>query len=124
MKSLQRTCEISALRSIRGGFLIHRYAHLPDRIRILSLWDGEMPVAASFLTAHNRTLELPWSASIPSSRKKYSQVLMYWEFIQKAIGEGFQKIDLGSLFAWERHIRFQAPLESGRTPAALVLLAG
>ncbi|MHB8384578.1 MAG: FemAB family XrtA/PEP-CTERM system-associated protein [Candidatus Binataceae bacterium] len=69
--------------------------HLPDRIRILSLWDGEAPVAASFLTAHNRTLELPWSASLPGSRKKYSQVLMYWEFIRKAIAEGFQKIDLG-----------------------------
>jgi serine/alanine adding enzyme len=68
---------------------------LPERIRILSLWDGETPVAASFLTAHKRTLELPWSASLPSSRKKYSQVLMYWEFIQKAILEGFQKIDLG-----------------------------
>jgi serine/alanine adding enzyme len=69
--------------------------HLPDRIRILSLWDGEAPVAASFLTAHNQTLELPWSASLPGSRKKYSQVLMYWEFIQKAIAEGFRKIDLG-----------------------------
>lgn len=76
-------------------FFDSQVRHLPDRIRILSLWDGEVPVAASFLTAHNRTLELPWSASIPSSRKKYSQVLMYWEFIQKAIAERFQKIDLG-----------------------------
>jgi serine/alanine adding enzyme len=83
--------------------------HLPDRIRILSLWDGEAPVAASFLTAHNRTLELPWSASLPDSRKKYSQVLMYWEFIQKAIKEKFQKIDLGrctrggGTFDFKRH---------------------
>jgi serine/alanine adding enzyme len=69
--------------------------HLPNSIRILSLWDGETPVAASFLTANDRTLELPWSASLPGSRKKYSQVLMYWEFIQQAIKEGFQKIDLG-----------------------------
>jgi hypothetical protein len=59
------------------------------------MWDGNKPVAASFLTAQGETLELPWSASTPESRKKYSQVLMYWTFIQKAIADGFKRIDLG-----------------------------
>ncbi len=76
-------------------FFENQVRRLPDRIRILSLWDRETPVAASFLVAHRRTLELPWSASIPQSRKKYSQVLMYWNFIERAIEEGFSKIDLG-----------------------------
>jgi FemAB-related protein (PEP-CTERM system-associated) len=77
------------------SFFENQLSNLPDRIRILTVWDGDIPVAASFLTAHQETLELPWSASIPESRKKYSHVLMYWTFIQKAIEEGFKKVDLG-----------------------------
>ncbi len=76
-------------------FFENQIRRLPDRIRIVSLWDGATPVAAAFLTANQRTLQLPWSASLPQSRKKYSQVLMYWSFIQQAIADGFRKIDLG-----------------------------
>jgi FemAB-related protein (PEP-CTERM system-associated) len=76
-------------------FFENQIRRLPNRIRILTLWDGKEVVAASFLTAHQKTLELPWSASLPESRKKYSHVLMYWTFIQKAIEQGFRKIDLG-----------------------------
>ena len=76
-------------------FFENQIRRLPDRIRILCLWDGERPVAASFVTAHQQTLELPWSASLPESRKKYSQVLMYWTIIQTAIEDRFEKLDLG-----------------------------
>jgi len=76
-------------------FFENQISRLSERIRVLTMWDGKTPVAAAFLTAHQETLELPWSASLPESRKKYSQVLMYWTFIQKAIEEGFRKIDLG-----------------------------
>ena len=76
-------------------FFENQVRRLPGRIRILSVWDRETPVAASFLVAHRRTLELPWSASMAPSRKKYSQVLMYWKFIERAIAEGFSTIDLG-----------------------------
>jgi len=76
-------------------FFRNQMSRLGDRVRLLTLWDGDQAVAASFLTAHGDTLELPWSASLPESRKKYSQLSMYWVFIQKAIEEGFKKIDLG-----------------------------
>jgi FemAB-related protein (PEP-CTERM system-associated) len=76
-------------------FFEKQICHMPGRIRIVTIWDATKPVAAGFLTAHHTTLELPWSASLPESRKKYSHVLMYWAFIQKAIEEGFRQIDLG-----------------------------
>jgi serine/alanine adding enzyme len=76
-------------------FFENQIRRLPDRIRVLSLWDGATPVAAAFLIANQHTLQLPWSASLPQSRKKYSQVLLYWNFIQQAIADGFRKIDLG-----------------------------
>jgi len=68
---------------------------LSPHIRILTIWDDKTPVAAAFLIAHRHKLELPWSASLTTTRKKYSHVLLYWTFIVKAIEEGFRKIDLG-----------------------------
>ena len=62
---------------------------------ILTLWDGDNAVASAFLNAHNRTLELPWSASLPESRKKYSQVFLYWTFLEWAVEHGFDRVDLG-----------------------------
>jgi len=76
-------------------FFENQLRRMSDRITILTLWEGERVVAGSFLTAHGRTLELPWSASLLESRKKYSQVMMYWLFIQHAISQGFERIDLG-----------------------------
>jgi FemAB-related protein (PEP-CTERM system-associated) len=68
---------------------------LPENIRILTLWDGNEAVAGAFLTSFRKTLELPWSASLPESRKKYSQVLLYWTFLEKAIQDGYELMDLG-----------------------------
>lgn len=76
-------------------FFENQLRHLPDHIRILTIRDANKPVAAGFLTAHRTTFELPWSASLPESRKKYSHVLMFWALIQKAIEEGFRRVDLG-----------------------------
>ena len=77
------------------SFFANQLRRLGDRIRILVLRDGDQAVFGSFLTAHGDTLELPWAASLTDSRKKYSQVTMYWLFIERAIAEGFKKIDLG-----------------------------
>lgn len=76
-------------------FFENQISQMPGRIRILTIRDDATPVAAAFITAHQQTLELPWSASLPEWRKKYSQVLMYWTLIRKAIEEGFRKVDLG-----------------------------
>jgi len=76
-------------------FFANQMRHLGEKIRILSLWDGGTPVAASFVTAHLDTLELPWAASLPEARKKEAPMIMYWALIEKAIEEGFRKVDLG-----------------------------
>ena len=77
------------------SFFANQLSRAGDKITILMLWDDDKPIAGSFLTAHGETLELPWSASLPESRKKYSQVTMYWLFVQRAIEQGFKRIDLG-----------------------------
>ncbi len=69
--------------------------HLPGFTRILSLWDGDKAVAAAFVTAHPGALEIPWSASLPESRKRYAPLLMFFTVIEKAIEEGRAAVDLG-----------------------------
>lgn len=77
------------------AFFENQIRRLRGNIRILSLWDDAKPVAASFVTSHRDSLELPWAASLPESRKKEAPMIMYWALIEKGIEEGFRKIDLG-----------------------------
>src|ERR1051325_4579645 len=69
--------------------------HCPGEIKILTLWDGNRIAAAAFLSAYRDTLELPWSGSLPDTRKQYSHYLLYWTFLEWAIQNGFQWMDLG-----------------------------
>jgi serine/alanine adding enzyme len=76
-------------------FFENQIRHLPDHVRVLIVRDAGKPVAAAFLTSHGATLELPWAASLPESRKKEAPMIMYWTIIQRAIEEGFKTLDLG-----------------------------
>jgi hypothetical protein len=67
----------------------------PASTRIVTLWDGAKPVAGAFLSSFRETMEAPWIASLPEARKHYSSVLLYWTFLQWAIGQGSRKFDLG-----------------------------
>jgi FemAB-related protein (PEP-CTERM system-associated) len=66
-----------------------------NSFRILTLFDGGQALASAFLMAHGATLELPWSASLPEARKKYTHLMLYWTFLEWAIKQGFREIDLG-----------------------------
>ena len=66
-----------------------------DSFRILTLFDGDQAVASAFLMAHGAVLELPWSASLPEARKKYTHLMLYWTFLEWAIERGFRVMDLG-----------------------------
>jgi FemAB-related protein (PEP-CTERM system-associated) len=69
-----------------------RYA---PEVRILSLWDEGRPVAAAFLTSFRGALEVPWAASLPESRDKFSPRLLYWTLLEWAIENGYRSVDLG-----------------------------
>lgn len=67
----------------------------PKNISIVVLFDSGRPTAGAFLSAYRDTLEMPWAASIPESRKKFSPLLLYWSVIEHAHQNGFRKVDLG-----------------------------
>jgi FemAB-related protein (PEP-CTERM system-associated) len=71
------------------------YRCRPGDIRVLTLWEGRRPVAGAFLNSFRGTLELPWSVSLPSSRRKQAHVFLYWTFLEWAIEQGYQRMDLG-----------------------------
>jgi serine/alanine adding enzyme len=92
--------------------------HSAGEIRFLTLWDGNRVTAAALLSAYRETLELPWSASLPDTRKQYSHYLMYWTFLEWAIANGFGWMDLGrctrgsGTYEFKRHwICEERPLE-------------
>jgi FemAB-related protein (PEP-CTERM system-associated) len=90
-------------------FFENQFRRFPDRLRIVTMWDGAKAVAAGFLIAHRETLELPWAASLEESRKREAPMIMYWTLIESAIQDGFRKLDLGRCtrgsgnWAFKRH---------------------
>ncbi|MFZ0211475.1 MAG: FemAB family XrtA/PEP-CTERM system-associated protein [Candidatus Acidiferrales bacterium] len=66
-----------------------------DTSHILLVWDGEEPVAGTFITTYRDQVELPWIASTPAARGKYSTVFLYWTALEWAAQNGFRRVDLG-----------------------------
>ena len=69
--------------------------HSPGQVRIMTLWEENRAVAAAFLSIYKDTVELPWSASLPDTRRSYSHYMMYWTVMEWAIRNGFRRLDLG-----------------------------
>lgn len=66
-----------------------------EDVRILTLWWNQKPVAGAFLIAFRDTLELPWAASLPESRRDFGPLLLYWTLLEWAAANGFRQVDLG-----------------------------
>ena len=68
---------------------------VPGGIRILIVYDTGKPVAAGFISLFRDTVELPWAASLPESRDKFSTLLLYWSLLEWSLENGYRRIDLG-----------------------------
>jgi len=68
---------------------------VPDRVRVLTAWEGDRAMAASFVIGFRDTLEVPWSASLPDSRKRYSAMWLEWKMLEWAMDNGYRWMDLG-----------------------------
>ena len=67
----------------------------PEEVKVLTIWDKDEAVASGIVTCFRNALELPWSATLPESRKKYSAVFLYWTLLEWAISNGYQRADFG-----------------------------
>jgi serine/alanine adding enzyme len=66
-----------------------------DTSKLLVLYDGQEPVAGTLITAYRDQAEMPWIASTPVARGKYSTVFLYWTALEWAAQSGFRRVDLG-----------------------------
>ncbi len=68
---------------------------VPGEIRILTLREQGQAVASAFVSIYRDTVELPWAASLPESREKFSPLLLYWTLLEWALKNGYRRVDLG-----------------------------
>lgn len=71
------------------------YRQFPADIHVLTLWDGRRAVGAAWLSSFRQTLELPWAATLPDAREKFSPLLLYWTLLEWAQQHGYEQVDLG-----------------------------
>jgi serine/alanine adding enzyme len=67
----------------------------PQEVKVLTLWDEGVAVASGIVTCFRNALELPWSATLTESRKKYSAVFLYWTLLEWAISNNYRSVDFG-----------------------------
>jgi FemAB-related protein (PEP-CTERM system-associated) len=85
------------------------FKQFPAEVKTLTLWDGDQVVAAGIVTCYANAVELPWSAALPESRKKYSAVFMYWTLLEWAVSNGYRRVDFGrctkgsGVYEFKRH---------------------
>jgi FemAB-related protein (PEP-CTERM system-associated) len=86
--------------------------------QILVVRDGYQPVAATWVTTFRDEAELPWIASTPDARGKYSTVFLYWKALEWAVEKGFRQVDLGRCTPGSGTQRFKAqwPCEESALP--------
>ena len=67
----------------------------PDRTRIVSVWLGSTPVAASLVLWHRQRMEVPWASAIRDYNALCPNMLLYWAMLKMGIGRGFTEFDFG-----------------------------
>jgi FemAB-related protein (PEP-CTERM system-associated) len=93
-------------------------ASFPDAARILCLYQGATPVAASFVLKHRRVMEVPWASTVRDYNALCANVLLYWEMLKFAIEGGCDTFDFGRSTPHESTYRFKA--QWGAEPHPLV----
>ena len=80
----------------------------PDRSRLLTVWLDNRPVAASCVLWHGDRMEVPWASSLRRYNPLCPNVLLYWEMLKCAIGQGVVTFDFGRSTPLEGTYQFKA----------------
>ena len=80
----------------------------PDSSRVLSVWLGDQPIAASLILWHGDTVEVPWASAIRAHNPLCPNVLLYWEMLKFSIEHRFARFDFGRSTPLEGTYQFKA----------------
>jgi FemAB-related protein (PEP-CTERM system-associated) len=67
----------------------------PARARIVCVWHGEQPAAASFVFRHRETMEVPWASAIREFNPLCANTYLYWEMLRFTIANKCRHFDFG-----------------------------
>lgn len=70
-------------------------AEWPGSSWVATCYHRGAPVASGFLLGFRGTLEIPWASSLASAKRLRPNMLLYWECLRHAIGQGFTRFDFG-----------------------------
>lgn len=82
--------------------------HFPKCCRIMVAWHGNEPVATALTLGLGDHLEIPWASSLRSYNKLSPNMLLYWEVIKSAVGDGYKVFDFGRSSVDSGTYRFKA----------------
>ncbi len=91
--------------------------------RIITVWQGNNPVAGGITIGYGSTVEIPWAAALRRSSKFSPNMLLYWEALKTASNDGYKIFDFGRSTPDSGPHRFKAQWRSaagvGSTPIQL-----
>ncbi len=68
----------------------------PKTARLMVTFDAQLrPIAAGFLLGYRDRLEIPWASSLRAYNYLQSNMFLYWNCLEFAIGEGYRMFDFG-----------------------------
>lgn len=78
-----------------------------DESRIVTVYKGIQPLAASMVISHGHTLENPWASALRKYSRMSPNMLLYWTMIRYAIETGHSWFDFGRSSPDEGTYRFK-----------------
>ena len=67
----------------------------PDSMRIGCIYHGNTPVAAGAGFRWGDELEITWASSLIAFKQVAPNMLLYWEFMRRALAEGIRRFNFG-----------------------------
>ena len=90
------------------GFLAAVLAHFGMRARVLIALKGRVAVGGLIAIAFKDRLTVPWASCLKEYFPLCPNMLLYWETLRRACGEGFRRFDFGRSSRDSGTYRFKA----------------
>jgi len=90
----------------------------PDNSRVICVYRGEQPVAASIVHGRQGWMEVPWASTLREFNTMAANMFLYWQMLRVAIGQGCSRFEFGRCAPDEGTYQFKK--QWGAEPSPLV----
>lgn len=90
----------------------------PENSRVVCVYCGDQPVAASIVHWRRTWMEVPWASTLREFNAMAANMLLYWRMLQLAIDRGCSRFEFGRCAPGEGTFQFKK--QWGAEPSPLV----